>query len=434
MTKHYVEINGKTYIFVFKENQLLLFEIINGKPQKVNTNELKDKNEMIQNSLTGMLKIIEEDINKKIETGKYNSLNEVTKDIKDRVGCINITQLNMLVREINFETNEEYKTMLKHLSDKFIEMDLERKKQVVEQQIDVDLRTLFAENGIKEYEISPSKSVITYEKDGIIHTLNNTDPNSTIYDVVLKSINLDKMNSREELDNEISRIMDLESQHKYQKNRTVSFNELEDYKQNIAEFLQKEYGYTNIKGIEPEDSNIIDGGWIAELNDGNKIPIFAIRNENGLISVTLGREKQIDSIDEPSTQAKEIDKDSKTIEKEIDSQTREEQLTEIYKKLFNEEELTEEEKEIIEIYRNNEEEFNKLPKEAREMCKEIIEIYDKMQMEKYPERYATNEKVLKLGEMPKPTDESGTIYIGVVTFLSGLITGIFVFMFFKMFL
>lgn len=434
MTKHYVEINGKTYIFVFKENQLLLFEIINGKPQKVNTNELKDKNEMIQNSLTGMLKIIEEDINKKIETGKYNSLNEVTKDIKDRVGCINITQLNMLVREINFETNEEYKTMLKHLSDKFIEMDLERKKQVVEQQIDVDLRTLFAENGIKEYEISPSKSVITYEKDGIIHTLNNTDPNSTIYDVVLKSINLDKMNSREELDNEISRIMDLESQHKYQKNRTVSFNELEDYKQNIAEFLQKEYGYTNIKGIEPEDSNIIDGGWIAELNDGNKIPIFAIRNENGLISVTLGKEKQIDSIDEPSTQAKEIDKDSKTIEKEINSQTREEQLTEIYKKLFNEEELTEEEKEIIEIYRNNEEEFNKLPKEAREMCKEIIEIYDKMQMEKYPERYATNEKVLKLGEMPKPTDESGTIYIGVVTFLSGLITGIFVFMFFKMFL
>ena len=415
MTKHYVEINGKTYIFVFKENQLLLFEIINGKPQKVNTNELKDKNEMIQNSLTGMLKIIEE-------------------DIKDRVGCINITQLNMLVREINFETNEEYKTMLKHLSDKFIEMDLERKKQVVEQQIDVDLRTLFAENGIKEYEISPSKSVITYEKDGIIHTLNNTDPNSTIYDVVLKSINLDKMNSREELDNEISRIMDLESQHKYQKNRTVSFNELEDYKQNIAEFLQKEYGYTNIKGIEPEDSNIIDGGWIAELNDGNKIPIFAIRNENGLISVTLGREKQIDSIDEPSTQAKQIDKDSKTIEKEINSQTREEQLTEIYKKLFNEEELTEEEKEIIEIYRNNEEEFNKLSKEAREMCKEIIEIYDKMQMEKYPERYATNEKVLKLGEMPKPTDESGTIYIGVVTFLSGLITGIFVFMFFKMFL
>ncbi len=434
MTKHYVEINGKTYIFVFKENQLLLFEIINGKPQKVNTNELKDKNEMIQNSLTGMLKIIEEDINKKIETGKYNSLNEVTKDIKDRVGCINITQLNMLVREINFETNEEYKTMLKHLSDKFIEMDLERKKQVVEQQIDVDLRTLFAENGIKEYEISPSKSVITYEKDGIIHTLNNTDPNSTIYDVVLRSINLDKMNSREELDNEISRIMDLESQHKYQKNRTVSFNELEDYKQNIAEFLQKEYGYTNIKGIEPEDSNIIDGGWIAELNDGNKIPIFAIRNENGLISVTLGREKQIDSIDEPSTQAKQIDKDSKTIEKEINSQTREEQLTEIYKKLFNEEELTEEEKEIIEIYRNNEEEFNKLSKEAREMCKEIIEIYDKMQMEKYPERYATNEKVLKLGEMPKPTDESGTIYIGVVTFLSGLITGIFVFMFFKMFL
>lgn len=434
MTKHYVEINGKIYIFVFKENQLLLFEIINGKPQKVNTNELKDKNEMIQNSLTGMLKIIEEDINKKIETGKYNSLNEVTKDIKDRVGCINITQLNMLVREINFETNEEYKTMLKHLSDKFIEMDLERKKQVVEQQIDVDLRTLFAENGIKEYEISPSKSVITYEKDGIIHTLNNTDPNSTIYDVVLKSINLDKMNSREELDNEISRIMDLESQHKYQKNRTVSFNELEDYKQNIAEFLQKEYGYTNIKGIEPEDSNIIDGGWIAELNDGNKIPIFAIRNENGLISVTLGREKQIDSIDEPSTQAKQIDKDSKTIEKEINSQTREEQLTEIYKKLFNEEELTEEEKEIIEIYRNNEEEFNKLSKEAREMCKEIIEIYDKMQMEKYPERYATNEKVLKLGEMPKPTDESGTIYIGVVTFLSGLITGIFVFMFFKMFL
>ena len=430
MNRHNVMINGRNYIFVFKDNKLSLFEYVNGKPQKVNEKQLKDKNEMIQNALTGMLQIIEEEINKKIKNGEYSSLDEVTKDIKDRVGSINVHQLNVVLKEVNFETNEEYKTMLKHLSDRFSKIELEKKEQMVEENIDVDLRTLFAENGIREYEISPSKSVITYEKDGVTYTLNNTDPNSTIYEVVLQSINFDKMNSREEIDNEIARIMDLESQHTYQQNQTVGVNELEDYKRNIADYLKSEYGYTEIKGIEPADSNFIDGGWIVKLGNGQTVPIFAIKNEDGTLSITFGKEKQIDNQENLTAKPEE----NKKIQNEVDRQAKEEQLIQIYQKLFNGEELTEEEKQIIETYKNNEEELNKLSPEARKMFEEILETYENIK--KTSENSKTSEKVLKLGEMPKPTKpaESGLAYIGVVTFLSGLITGIFVFMFFKILL
>ena len=72
------------------------------------------------------------------------------------------------MRDINFESFEEYKIMLKHLSDRFNEMNVEEKRELIENKVDVDLRTLFAENGIKEYEVSPSKSVITYEKDDVV--------------------------------------------------------------------------------------------------------------------------------------------------------------------------------------------------------------------------------------------------------------------------
>ena len=243
-------------------------------------------------------------INNKLKQGSFNNIDEITNEIKKRVGSINIPQLKTVMGDTDFESYEQYRLMLKHLSDRFNEMNIEEKRELIENQIDVDLRTLFNENGIKEYEVSPSKSVITYEKDGIVHTLLNTDSNTTIYDQIFKSIQFDKLNSREEIDREISRIIELERANKYGENKTVDVNNLDDYKKQIADFLKKEYNYTNIKGINPEDSNVIDGGWIVELNDGNKIPIFAIKNENGTLSITFGKEKQFNSQSSPETEMK----------------------------------------------------------------------------------------------------------------------------------
>ena len=435
MNKHYIKIDGKDYIIVIKNNELNLFENNNGNVVKVNTNNYKTKEEMMQNALTGLMQIIEEEINENIKNKKYNSIEEITKDIKNKVCSINVPQFKTVINEVNFETNAEYKAMLKRLSEVFSKLDIEKKKQIVEEETNIDLKTLFTRNGIKEYEVSQNKSVITYEKDGKTYTFNNPDPNNTIYDVVLNDLNLEKMNSEEEIDKEIERIMELESQNKYQQNQTVDVNSLENYEKAITDFLKKEYSYINIKGIKPENSYIIDGGWIAETDNGEKIPIFVTKDANETLSVTFGKEKQISSSSSPETEMKQINADSEEIEKQIDSETKKQQLVTIYEKyIYNGESLTEEDKQVIESY-NNEEEFNKLSEETQIICQEILDEYNK---EKDNIQSKTNEngrqyKLIPPKNQPKP-DEAGIAYIGIVTFLSGLITGLFVFTFFKLFL
>lgn len=427
MKNHYIEINGKKYILTLNNNELFLFENKDGKIVRINKNKIKNKNEIIKESLKEILLIIEEDINNKLKQGAYKSVDEITEDIKKRVGNINISQLDTKMKNTNFESIEEYKQLIKNLSDSFNEMNVEEKRELIENQVDVDLRTLFAENGIKEYEVSPSKSVITYEKDGVVHTLVNTDPNTTIYDVIFKSIQFDKLNSREEIDREISRIIELERQHKYKENQTVDVNNLDDYKRQIADYLKKEYSYTNIKGIEPEDNSVIDGGWIVELSDGNKIPIFATRNENGTLSITFGKEKQVNSQTTPETEMREIDNDTKNIEGEIDIETKKEQLKELYQKyIIDDEELSEEDIKVIETY-SNEEEFDKLPEDVREICQEILNTYNKQEEN-------TNSNGIQHRIKPLKGNNSGMAYVGIVTFLSGVITGIFVYLFYRMFI
>ena len=131
MKDHYIEIDGKKYILTLRNNELFLFENKNGKIEKINKNEIKDKNEMIRNSLKEMLVIIEEDINNKLKQGSYKNIDEITDETKKRVGSINLPQLNTIMRDINFESFEEYKMMLKHLSDRFNEMNSDEKRELI---------------------------------------------------------------------------------------------------------------------------------------------------------------------------------------------------------------------------------------------------------------------------------------------------------------
>lgn len=442
MKKHIIEVDGKEYILVLRGNDLFLFQSKDGKLERVSLEDTNNKEELIHNSLKAILLEIEEDVQKKLKQGLYSNIDDIMGEIKTRVGNINMSQLDGIVNSVNFENYEEYKTMIKHIANQWKEMDTAQKQQMVEDQLNIDLRTLFTEYGIKEYEIGPSKSVITYEKDGVVHTLINTDPNTTIYDVVFNNLELEKIKTREELDAEIKRIIELESTHKYQQNRTEEMENLEDYEKQIAEYLQQEHGYTNIKGITPNDSSVIDGGWIVELNDGQKVPIFVTKNDNGTLSVTFGKEKQVNSAEEPNAENKELDADSKAIEEQINSKTNEEQIFDIYKRFICEaQELTEEDKNVIEFYNENEEEFYKLPLDARELCQEILNTYNEMQMQYenstggMQDTKAKQKKLEPPKSTPTPnkTEEGGMVYVGIVTFLSGVITGIFVYLFYRMF-
>ncbi|MBR3198434.1 MAG: hypothetical protein IKG27_00285 [Bacilli bacterium] len=435
MNKHIIHIDDKTYIFYLKNNVLTLCEYVNGKPKIIDP---KEKSKDAKVAIAGLLDILKGKIEKKIKNNEYKSLDDIKKDIDKAMNGINFAEAQKLMSKINFENTKEYEETLKYLYDKFEKQneEIELKKQMIEKNIDVNIKDIFEKHGISEYEVGNSKSVITYMKNGIPHTLSYTSLDTNIYEVILRSIEFDKMHSEEEIDSEIERVLDNASKFKYTKNENQEMSEIESSTEpvipmeEIKEFLKREYNITDIKGIKPQDLGAINGAFLIDLGNGWE-PIFVTREE-GVLKVSFGKEKEIDS--EGKVELKGRDNKHEKMAEEVNALAKEEQLKVIYLKLQNEEELTTEEKEVIDSYRD-EQNFYQLSVEGQEMCKEIIEIIDSIEKEKNPE--LKNENVKKLGEWPKPktnNDEGAFAYIGIVTFLSGLITGMFVYGFFKIFL
>ncbi len=439
MEKHYIQIGGKQFILAFKDNNLSLFEYTNGQMKLLNPNNINQGNAVVQVVLSELVKEVGKGINKKLKDGEYANLSEATNDIQKKIGSINMPQLNSKVKDLHLETNEDYKLLLNNLETTFTKLELEQKKQMVENSIDVDLRTLFAENGITEYEVSQSKSVVTYMKDGMPHTLNNTDPSKTIYEVVLQSLQFDKMNSREEIDNEIARIMKIESEYKYENNTTLRESEFksddfESYTEEIAKYLKDNYNINEVYGIKPASNSYLDGGLLVNIGNGWQ-PVFVTKGDDGVLSVTFGKEKQIDNNHNVEANDATIGT-NESLKEDLDYMTKTNQLKNIYLKLLQEEELTEEETQVLDSYKNDESLFNNLKQEDREICMQALELYENILREKYPERFITTNEgpVKKLGEMPTyKDDQRGVVYIGIITFICGFISGINLFIFLKLF-
>ena len=429
MNKHIVYVNGKMYIFYLKNNKLNLFEYVNGRPVMVNP---KEKNDMASAAIPGLLEIIKGKIEDKIKKNEYKSLEDIKNDIDKAIKGINFTEAQKLMAGFNFENTKEYEETLKYLYEKFEKQNenIELKKELIEQNIDVNIKELFEKHGISEYEVGNSKSVITYMKNGIPHTLSYSSLDTNIYEVILQSIEFDKMHSEEEIDSEIERVLENASQFKYTKNENQEMGEIESSTspvipmEEIKEVLKREYNITQIKGIKPQDLGVINGAFLVDFGEGWE-PIFITR-EDGILKVSFGKEKEIDNSGKVET--KQTETKHKEIQEDIDEVAKEEQIKDIYLKIQNEEELTTEEKEVIDFYRD-EQHFYELSEEGQEMCLEIIEITDQKE-EKLGLEHSGYVK--KLGEMPKPKpDENAFAYIGIVTFLSGLVTGLFVYGFFK---
>lgn len=427
MNKHIIQINGKTYIFYLKNSVLTLFEYVNG------TLEIVDiKNDKV--AISGLLEIIKQEIEQKISKNEYKSLEEIKKDIDDKIGGINFMEAQNIMQSLNFENSKEYDEALKYLYNRFEDQnkEIELKKEIIEENIDINLKELFEKHGISEYEVGTNKSVITYMKNGMPHTLSYSNLDSNIYDVIIQSIEFDKMHSEEEIDAEIERVLETEKQFKFTENETVQTNELEDPMDEIKDYIRKEYNIQQIYGIKSGDTNVMDGALLIDIGNGWE-PIF-VTKENGVLKVTFGNEKEINEDGKVELNQAEIG--NKELKKDVNAFTKEEQLKEIYLKLQNGEQLTDEDKEIISFYRKDEYNFYQLSKEGQEICKEIFTITDDLEKENNPELNKDG-NVKKLGEWPKPTpkpEENAFAYIGLVTFLSGLITGIFVYAFFKLFI
>ena len=427
MNKHIIQINGKTYIFYLKNSVLTLFEYVNG------TLEIVDiKNDKV--AISGLLEIIKKEIEEKISKNEYKSLEEIKKDIDDKIGGINFMEAQNIMQSLNFENSKEYDEALKYLYNRFEDQnkEIELKKEIIEENIDINLKELFEKHGISEYEVGTNKSVITYMKNGMPHTLSYSNLDSNIYDVIIQSIEFDKMHSEEEIDAEIERVLETEKQFKFTENETVQTNELEDPMDEIKDYIRKEYNIQQIYGIKSGDTNVMDGALLIDVGNGWE-PIF-VTKENGVLKVTFGNEKEIN--EDGKVELNQTETGNKELKKDVNAFTKEEQLKEIYLKLQNGKQITDEDKEIIAFYRKDEYNFYQLSKEGQEICKEIFTITDDLEKENNPELNKEG-NVKKLGEWPKPTpktEENAFAYIGLVTFLSGLITGIFVYAFFKLFI
>ena len=427
MNKHIIQINGKTYIFYLKNSVLTLFEYVNG------TLEIVDiKNDKV--AISGLLEIIKQEIEQKISKNEYKSLEEIKKDIDDKIGGINFMEDQNIMQRLNFENSKEYDEALKYLYNRFEDQnkEIELKKEIIEENIDINLKELFEKHGISEYEVGTNKSVITYMKNGMPHTLSYSNLDSNIYDVIIQSIEFDKMHSEEEIDAEIERVLETEKQFRFTENETIQTNELEDPMDEIKDYIRKEYNIQQIYGIKSGDTNVMDGALLIDIGNGWE-PIF-VTKENGVLKVTFGNEKEIN--EDGKVELNQTETGDKELKKDVNAFTKEEQLKEIYLKLQNGKQITDEDKEIIAFYRKDEYNFYQLSKEGQEICKEIFTITDDLEKENNPELNKEG-NVKKLGEWPKPTpkpEENAFAYIGLVTFLSGLITGIFVYAFFKLFI
>ena len=427
MNKHIIQINGKTYIFYLKNSVLTLFEYVNG------TLEIVDiKNDKV--AISGLLEIIKQEIEQKISKNEYKSLEEIKKDIDDKIGGINFMEDQNIMQRLNFENSKEYDEALKYLYNRFEDQnkEIELKKEIIEENIDINLKELFEKHGISEYEVGTNKSVITYMKNGMPHTLSYSNLDSNIYDVIIQSIEFDKMHSEEEIDAEIERVLETEKQFRFTENETIQTNELEDPMDEIKDYIRKEYNIQQIYGIKSGDTNVMDGALLIDIGNGWE-PIF-VTKENGVLKVTFGNEKEIN--EDGKVELNQTETGDKELKKDVNAFTKEEQLKEIYLKLQNGKQITDEDKEIIAFYKKDEYNFYQLSKEGQEICKEIFTITDDLEKENNPELNKEG-NVKKLGEWPKPTpkpEENAFAYIGLVTFLSGLITGIFVYAFFKLFI
>lgn len=437
--KHITNVNGQTYVFFLKDGVFNVLAYKNGTPMKVNFEFVpkEEKNQVLNRAVENIIRLVADDIAKEIDRGKYNSFEEIEKDLQKKTASINVGELQNILKIIEIDSAETYAESLKYLKERFEIQNgaFEQKKEKVENSLDVDLQRIFSENGIKEYEVNSSNSVITYVVNGIPHTINNTNPSLSIYEVIVSQLEFDKITSKEELDKEIQATIINEAEHSYTQNRTAyNSNNLDPEIQNLIDYVKDNYGITNVYGVEIVENNALGGMVMMDLGEKQGwVPIFIeIDPRTGKREVRLGLEKQIDGKDNVSVTRNQYSSEDLEKNEELNSFNLDKMFETIYLKLLHSEELTQNEEEFLLPYKKDEV-FDTLPEDKKEICLASLELYDAGYQLKNPQPTKDKPKVLQKAKPKEKLDQAAFVQVTLVTFLSGLVTGLFVFLFFKLF-
>ena len=269
MNKRIVTINGVNYVFVLDGKMVSAFKYKNGMPQIIDPHFAT--NSIMNQTIIETIQLIKDELKKEIISKKYTKTDDYHNEFQKRLHDTEIPILKKFGK-IDLTRRKEYGEALKELDETF-KMTLENKetkKDAVEKNIDVNLQTLFKENGITEYKVSKSGSVITYMKDGIPHTINQVNPDTNIYEIIIQNIEFDKMNNRDEIDKSIKEAMETQRRTVLHENDTVAISKAEYPLDQIADYLKENYHIKNIYGVRQTDKTITDGTIMVDFGEGFK--------------------------------------------------------------------------------------------------------------------------------------------------------------------
>lgn len=356
MNKRIVTINGVNYVFVLDGKMVSAFKYKNGMPQIIDPHFAT--NSIMNQTIIETIQLIKDELKKEIISKKYTKTDDYHNEFQKRLHDTEIPILKKFGK-IDLTRRKEYGEALKELDETF-KMTLENKetkKDAVEKNIDVNLQTLFKENGITEYKVSKSGSVITYMKDGIPHTINQVNPDTNIYEIIIQNIEFDKMNNRDEIDKSIKEAMETQRRTVLHENDTVAISKAEYPLDQIADYLKENYHIKNIYGVRQTDKTITDGTIMVDFGEGFK-PVFVKLEDSGKTKISFGEAKQIDN-NHNVTPQKASNADTKKqddINQNVDEYIIDNTLNSIEEKEKNGQAITQEEQDILDKYKESDEE------------------------------------------------------------------------------
>lgn len=356
MNKRIVTINGVNYVFVLDGKMVSAFKYKNGMPQIIDPHFAT--NSIMNQTIIETIQLIKDELKKEIISKKYTKTDDYHNEFQKRLHDTEIPILKKFGK-IDLTRRKEYGEALKELDETF-KMTLENKetkKDAVEKNIDVNLQTLFKENGITEYKVSKSGSVITYMKDGIPHTINQVNPDTNIYEIIIQNIEFDKMNNREEIDKSIKEAMETQRRTVLHENDTVAISKAEYPLDQIADYLKENYHIKNIYGVRQTDKTITDGTIMVDFGEGFK-PVFVKLEDSGKTKISFGEAKQIDNNHNVTSQ-KASNADTKKqddINQNVDEYIKDNTLNSIEEKEKNGQAITQEEQDILDKYKESDKE------------------------------------------------------------------------------
>ena len=384
-----VSVNGQNYEFVLKNGKFYVFQNNDGNLSFLNLDLLNttDKELILAKAIDSIMEAIRKAIETQIKNNIYKNTLEIQDDLKLCISRINVPELKKMLNDKDITDNKSVKEAIDSLTLSFLKQNqtVEEKKEIVQENIDVNLDTLFKEHGITEYNIDSSKSIVVYYKNGVPHTINNSNPNESIYDLILSQINLDRLTSKEDIDKAIDDIMELDANYKYSKNRDTKIANLDKKAINVADYLSNTYGNIKMSGQVLADPLFNKSLLLADLN-GSMTPIYiGDASEN----VIIGEEKSIDNTKTVETSIK--DDGIYELEKDLEKENVKDKTKKILLKCYQDEDLTDEEIEFADFYREDAI-FESLDVEIRLWMLQIHDYIDAMNNELEKE----TEKVKKM--------------------------------------